>query len=415
MKNKNSSFSSFRQPQFGWLFASNTSFFFAMSAQSVLRAWLAFKITNSEFALGLVMFAVAVPMFCLGPIGGVVADRMDRRNLIILGQSIVFLGEAIIVVLILLDCLEFWHLLCSAGVIGCVLPFIMPARNAIIVNIVGKSGLGNALAMNMAGVNTTRVVGPAIAGFMIGAAGVAITYIVGVILYGLGILCMTRIVSAPASSESQKTPVGKSIVEGFTYVRENRLVLILLLFGLVPMFIVMPFQNLLVVFAEKIWDVGPRGFGILSATMGIGGVVGSFWVATLGDTHRRLKRMMISMLAFGCCLFSFAVSPYFLLGLPLIFFANIFANVFSTLNNIAIQLFIPDRVRGRISSFLMMSFSLPMLGTLPVAAVAEVYGAPFAVAISSVLAVLAGVLFFIFSPSLRNMDAGVRTAMRDEK
>ncbi len=215
-------------------------------------------------------------MFFLGPIGGVITDRMNRRDLIVIGQSIVFISEFIIFILIFNNRLEFWHLLCSAGIIGCVLPFIMPARNAIIVNIVGKSGIGRAMAINMAGVNTTRVLGPAIAGFLIGTAGEACTYLVGVTLYGLGLLCMTRVNSSPPSAIMQKTSVTKSIVEGFTYVRDNRLVMALLLFGLVPLFLTMPVQNLFVVFAEKIWDVGSHGFGILSATMGIGGVAGSF-------------------------------------------------------------------------------------------------------------------------------------------
>jgi len=310
--------------------------------------------------------------------------------------------------------LEFWHLLCSAGINGCVFPFIMPARNAIIVNIVGKFGLGSAMALNMAGMNTTRVLGPAMAGLLIDAVGVANTYLFGVLLYGVGLLCMTPVGSSHPSAGMQRTSVGRSIVEGAEYVLENRLVLVLLLFGLVPMFLAMPFQNLLVVFAEKIWDVGSRGLGLLSATMGIGGVVGSFWVATLGNTHRRLKRMMISMCAFGFFLFCFAVSPYFLLGLALVLIANVFASIYNALNNTAIQLFIPDQVRGRISSFLMMSFSFPLMGTLPVAAIAEACGAPFAVGLTSVLAILVASLFYILSPELRNMDASVRMAMADK-
>jgi len=390
------------------------AFFFAMGGQSIVRAWLAFKLTESEFALGIVMFTVAIPMFFLGPIGGVMADRTDRRKIIVLGQFVVFLSEIVILLLIFSDKLEFWHLLCSAGINGCVFPFIMPARNAIIVNIVGKFGLGSAMALNMAGMNTTRVLGPAMAGLLIDAVGVANTYLFGVLLYGVGLLCMTPVGSSHPSAGMQRTSVGRSIVEGAEYVLENRLVLVLLLFGLVPMFLAMPFQNLLVVFAEKIWDVGSRGLGLLSATMGIGGVVGSFWVATLGNTHRRLKRMMISMCAFGFFLFCFAVSPYFLLGLALVLIANVFASIYNALNNTAIQLFIPDQVRGRISSFLMMSFSFPLMGTLPVAAIAEACGAPFAVGLTSVLAILVASLFYILSPELRNMDASVRMAMADK-
>ncbi|MCP4754058.1 MAG: MFS transporter [Proteobacteria bacterium] len=407
-------FALFELLQFRWLYASNMAFFFAMNGQGVVRAWLAFKLTDSELALGMVMFAVAVPMFFLSPIGGVVSDRRDRRNVVVFGQFSVFVTDLCIFLLLLAGRLEFWHLLASAAINGCAFPFIMPARNALVVNVVGKSRLERAMALNMAGMNATRVLGPAAAGFLIDAVGATHTYLMGVILYATGVLCMFQVDRSRPTAEMRALSPKDSIIEGFTYMRENRLVLILLLFGLIPMFLAMPFQNLLVVFAEKIWDVGSRGFGLLSASMGVGGILGAFWVATIRHSSGRLRRMMLSMFGFGTLLLCFALSPYFLLGLFLVFLANACVSVYNTLNNTAIQLLIPDKVRGRVTAFLMMSFSLPLLGTLPVAAVAEVFGAPIAVGLASVLAVLVGFLFFVSSSKLRNMDASIETAMRDE-
>jgi hypothetical protein len=121
--------------------------------------------------------------------------------------------------------------------------------------------------------------------------------------------------------------------------------------------------------------------------------------------------MMVSIVGFGVFLFAFSLTPYFWLALGLVFVANAFASVYSTLNSTAIQMIIPDEVRGRISSFLMMSFSLPLLGTLPLSAVAEAYGAPSAVALASVLAVAVAVTFFTGSRELRSMDASVQAAI----
>ncbi|MBU2515817.1 MFS transporter [bacterium] len=408
LANSNTPLSPLKNSQFKWLLTSNFAFFFAMQAQNVMRAWLAFKLTDSELALGVVMFAIAVPMFFLSPFGGMMADRKDRRNLIIIGQAAVFLIDLLILILLQLDLLEFWHLLCSAAIIGSAFPFIMPARNAIVVNVVGKSNLERAMAINMGMVNLTRVLGPAAAGLLIDFAGAKHAYALGVSLFGIGLLFMTKVDSSKPSQDMKRLSPKDSIVEGFTYIKEHRLILILLMFGLVPMFLAMPFQNLLVVFAEKVWDVGPRGFGFLGAAFGIGGFVGALWVAMIKDTYGHLKRMMISVLAFGAALFLFSISPYFLLGLLLAFLANVFMSIFNTLNNTSIQLLIPDRVRGRITSFLMMSFSLPLLGTLPVAAVAEAFGAPFAVALASALVVLASLLFLGLSSSLRNMDKNVK-------
>ncbi len=408
--NKTSPFTLFKNAQFSWLFASNIAFFFAMQAQFALRGWLAFKMTDSEFALGMMVFAIAVPMFLLSPFGGVMADKKNRRNLIMVGQFIAFALDLLILILLFTDKLEFWHLLSSSAIMGCAFPFIMPARNAIVVNVVGKSRLEHAMAINMGGVNMARFLGPATAAFLIDFVGVSHAYLMGVSLFGIGLLFMTRVRSSIPSSEMKTVSAVKSVMEGVMYMKENRLILILLVFGLVPMFLAMPFQNLLVVFAEKVWQAGPRGFGFLSGAYGAGGVIGSLWVASIRNTYKRLRRMMVACLAFGVLLFSFSISPYFLLGLLLVFLANACLNVFNTLNNTAIQLLIPDRVRGRISSFLMMSFSLPLLGTLPVSAVAEAYGAPFAVALASVLATLVCLLFYVLSKHLRGMDENVKNA-----
>jgi MFS family permease len=397
-------------PQFRRIFASNVAFFLAMSGQGIVRPWLAFQLTDSALALGLVSAAVAVPMLVLAPFGGVLADRMERRRLIMSAQALAITSEVITLGLLLTDRLEFWHLVMTAGMMGCAFPLIMPARQAIVVNIVGKRGLGAAVALNMAGVNVTRVVGPAIAGFMIPIIEVKGVYMMNLSLYVLALLAMTRVERVPPPANAGDRSIAKNLAEGFQYVWSNRLILILLLYGLVPMFLVMPFQALLVIFARDVWQTGPTGLGILNAAAGLGAVAGSIYVASRGSDSGRLRLMMISVISFGTLLAIFAGSPWFLPAVGLIFAANIFASIFGTLNNTAIQLLIPDSVRGRISSFLMMSFSLPLLGTLPVAAAAEKLGAPLAVGIASMLAVVTALAFYATSRNLRELDQRVRHA-----
>lgn len=403
--------SALENKQYRWLFLSNIAFFLAMGSQQIVRAWLAFQLTGSELALGLISFTVAVPMLVAAPFGGVIADRRERRSLIIGGQAAVVLSEVAILVLLVTDLLRFWHLVAAAGLMGCVFPFVMPARQAIVANITGKQGLTNAMALNMAGMNTTRVIGPAAGGFLIGLVGVSGTYVVGVVLYGVALLCLFGVGRSRPEERVREASMGANMVEGFRYLGGNRLLLVLMLFGLIPMFLAMPFQTLLVVFADKIWNVGSLGLGALSAVAGVGGMLGSMYVAWRSESQKRAIVMLVSMLGFGSFLFLFALSPWFLAALPLILLANVFGSIYGTLNNTAIQLLIPDRVRGRISSFLMMSFSLPLLGTLPMSAVAEVWGAPLAVAVAAFLAVCVAVIFYVTSPTLRGLDAEVRRAM----
>ena len=405
--------SALRLSQFRWLFSSNMAFFMAMNAQMLVRGWLAWELTDSEFALGSVSFAVAVPMLVIAPFGGVISDRVERRNLIVAGQATLIAGELGVLALLVTGLLQFWHLLVLAMLMGCAFPFIMPARQAIVVTVVGKEGLPNAMALNMAGMNTTRVLGPAIAGYLLWLLGIQWTYAVSVGLYVLALVCMLAVHRSPPHPQARDRSILESLGEGGRYIVHHRLVLVLLFFGLVPMFLAMPFQTLLVVFADDIWHVGVRGLGWLSATAGVGGVVGSMYVAWNADSPRRLRQMLWSAIFFGSFLLLFAASPWFLVALPMIFLANIFSSVYGTLNNTAIQLLIPDEVRGRISSFLMMSFSLPLLGTLPMAAVAEGYGAPLAVGLAAILAVATVLLFYAASPVLRSLDASVLKAIRE--
>lgn len=384
-----------------------------MAGQGLVRSWLAFQITNSELALGLIGATVAVPMLLVAPLGGVIADRFERRNLILGGQGLIVASEVTVLLLLVADLLEFWHLLAAATVMGCVFPFIMPARQAIVVDIVGKRGLPNAMALNMGGMNATRVVGPAMAGFLIGVLGIAGTYTIGLVLYVIGLLCMLRVRRSTPTWNPETFSIGGSMLDGLRYLRGQRQVAMLLVFGLVPMFLAMPFQTLLVVFAIDVWHEGSSGLGTLSALAGMGGVLGSIILAWRGFSHRRLRQMMSSVLAFCGFLLLFSVSPYFLLALPLVFIANVFGSIFSTLNNTAIQQMIPDDVRGRISSILMMSFALPLLGTLPISALAELYGARLAVGASSILALVVALVLYATSPVLRGMDADLRRAMEE--
>ena len=402
---------SLRIPQFRWLFLSNTTFFLAMQGQIIVRSWLVYSITDSALALGIVSLMVALSMLTLGPIGGVAADRFERRGLVAAGQATVVIAEAVVLFLLFSGTLDYWHILVQVAVVGAVFPFVMPARNAIVADVVGRRRLANAMALSMTAVNVTRVLGPSVGGLLIGFAGVKVAYSINAGLYVLALAAMMGVHRAPVADPSGHSML-RNMAQGFRYVAENRLVLVLLFFGLVPMFLVMPFQTLLVVFAEDIWEVGPLGLGMLSGASGVGGVVGAAFVVWRSNSSRRLRLMMTSVFAFGLFMMGFALSPWFWLGLLLILAGSAFQAIYTTLNNTAIHVLIPDSVRGRVSGFLTMSFSLPMLGVAPISALAEVWGAPLAVGLSSMLAVVVAIVFYLVSSDLRRMDLLIRKAFR---
>lgn len=397
--------------QYRWLLAGNLAFFLGMQGQMLVRSIITFELTDSALALGLVNFSVAIPMMLASPFGGVVADRFERRQLIMLGQGALVLSELLVLTLFATGQLQFWHLVVTAMVMGTIFPFTMPARAAIVVDVVGKRGLQNAMALSMGAMNASRILGPTLSGLLIPIIGLSGSMAVGLVLYIVAFFSLFGVDRYPPSETTQGRSVWNDLTEGFRYVAHNRVVLVLLAFGILPMFLAMPFQTLLVIFTEDVWHVGSSGLGVLYALSGAGGLLGSIFVAQRSESRDRLTLMLVSVVGFALFLIGFAWSPWFVLALPMVLIANVCSSVFSTLNNTAIQLLIPDRVRGRISSFLMMSFGVTPLGTLPMSYVAEHFGAPIAVFGAALLVIVVAIVFVASSPALRRVDAHTRDSL----
>ena len=401
-----SSLAVFNIPQFRWLFFGNLSFFLAMQGQMLTRSLLAWELTGEATALAYINLIIAIPMIFASLIGGAVTDRVERRKLLIFGQTLIIANELFILTLLLFNRLEFWHMLCTAFVAGCAFPFIMPARMAITVNVVGPQRIQSALAFQAGALNFTRVFGPAMMGIVIAQTSFVNAYYFSTVLYGFATLFMFGIKpNYSVESPSERKPLFADIGYGFKYIFENRSVLICLLFGLLPMFLAMPFQNILVVMADETWQAGESGVGILMAAGGIGGVIGALWVAKKGDSGGQLNIMLGSTFFFGVFLAAFTQTANFYFALIPLLIANVCASACQTVNNAAIQLLVDDSVRGRMSSFMLLSFGLTPIGVFPMAIAADSIGAGNAILGASVGLMIAVVLFYLTSTTLRNLDS----------
>ena len=402
-------------PQFRWLFVGNVAFFFAMQGQMLTRTILAWDLTGLAQSLAYFNLVVALPMIFASMIGGAVTDRVERRQLIIVGQCLITCNEIFILTMLLLGQLEFWHLLCTAFVAGCAFPFIMPARMAITVNVVGPDRIQSAMAVSGGAMNLSRVVGPAMMGVIISEFSVIAAYVVSTILYASAVFCMFFVKRNKAvQPDGGKKPLLADIIYGFQYVSLNKPVLVSLMFGLVPMFLAMPFQNLLVMLVEQTWQVGESGLGILMGAGGVGGVLGSIWIAPRGDRSERLRLMVVTVIGFALFLAVFTQTSVFYLALLPLVLANLCASAFQTVNNATIQILVDDSVRGRMSSFMMMSFGLTPLGVFPMAVAADHIGAANAILGACVALMIITVAFVGLSRTLRTIDSTVRVSMDRE-
>lgn len=383
-----------------------------MQGQVLTRTILAWDLTGSAQSLAYINLVVAVPMIFASMIGGAITDRVERRQLVIIGQCLITANEIFIVSLLLLGELEFWHLLCTAFVAGCTFPFIMPARMAITVNVVGPERIQSAMAISSGAMNLSRVAGPAMAGIIIAQSSVVAAYVVATLLYGTAVFCMFFVKPNTAiPPEGGKKPLLADIAYGFEYIKRNKPVLVCLLFGLVPMFLAMPFQNLLVMLVEQSWQTGETGLGILMGAGGIGGVLGSIWIAGRGDKSERLRLMIVTVIGFALFLAVFTQTSIFYLALIPLVLANLCASAFQTVNNATVQILVDDNVRGRMSSFMMMSFGLTPLGVFPMAIAADHYGAANAILGACVALVIITAAFLGLSRALRTLDSTVEIAM----
>ncbi len=401
------SFTALESIPFRWLVSSLGTFFLAMQGQLVVRSLLAFELTGSTMALAMINLVIATPMSLGLLFSGAIIDRVERRGLTIISQTVVLINELIVLVLLVMGVLEFWHLLATAFVLGINFPFLMPTRTAMIYSLVGREKLGNAMALQATSLNVARILGPAGMGLLIPLITMEGAYLVSIMLYGFSILAMLKL---PKSYPENKERKGflDDVTYSFKYVANNRAILLCLIFGLFPMLLALPIISFLVVFTESVWGVSETALGVMMGSVGVGGIIGSLLVARLGDTMKRARVMMYAAIVFAIFLSGFSISPYYLLALPLLLASNIFANMSQTLNQTLVQLLADNEVRGRMSSLMMLTVGLTPLGVLPVAYFAEIYGIANTMFVACIMLVLVVIAFFSLSSTLRNLDKDKR-------
>jgi MFS family permease len=397
-------FTALRERDYAVYFGGNLAFFMAMQMNQLLRGFLAFEITGSATALGLVALAVALPMLFVSPFGGVIADRYDKRKLLLATQGLVALVNVVLAVLIFADLIEFWHLLISALFLGLTISLAMPARNALVPQLIPQHKLMNAVSLQMGGMNLTRIVGPALAGVLIAPLGLGTVWSVSVVLYVVGMLTILLLPRHGMASGGQGDRFMTELVDGFRYVVSAPTIRLLLLAGLMMPLFAFPVQLVLPVFAgEDVYDVGGAGLGIMMAAAGFGGLAGALISTTLDHWPLKGRIMLAGAVLQGALFIAFALTPVFAAAVVFLAVGNIGGMLFMTSNNSVIQTEVPERYRGRVLSMLMMSFGAMPLGVLPLTVLSDLIGPQASVAGAMVIMVVSLLLFFLLSDQLRNL------------
>jgi len=361
--------------------------------QTVAQSWLVYEKTRSSFQLGAVGFASQIPVFLMAPIGGMVADRVNRHRVVIATQVASMILAFILAALTLTHTVQVWHIYVLASLLGVVNAFDIPGRQSFLVDMVGREDLMNAIALNSSMFNGARVIGPAIAGILlikIGEGGCFLLNGISYIAVIIGLLMMRVDGGARSKSDS---PL-EDIIEGFRWVSNTGPIrALLLLLGLVSL-VGMPYTVLMPIFADHVLHSGAKGLGILMGFTGIGALLGALTLAVRTGVKGLGKLISICCAGFGVSLIVFAFSKIFWLSANLLIPVGFFIMLQMACSNTLIQAMVPDALRGRVMAlYSMMFMGMAPFGALLGGAMADRLGAPIAVATGGV-ASIAGAIWF---------------------
>jgi MFS family permease len=370
--------------------------------QTTAQAWLVYRITGSSLKLGAVGFASQFPVFLVAPLGGIVADRFNRRKVVIGTQIASMVLALVLAFLTLTGRVQVWHIFVLAASLGVVNAFDIPGRQAFLVDMVGKEDLMNAIALNSSMFNGARIIGPAIAGILVAKIGEGWCFFGNGLSYVaviIGLLMMR--VERPARRASTASP-WTHLLEGFRFVRHTAPIrAILLLLGLVSL-VAMPYSILMPIFADKILRGGARGLGILMGATGVGALFGALTLASRSGVHGLGRWVAFSCAGFGVSLILFSWSRNFWVSAALLLPVGFGMMLQMSSSNTLIQAMVPDHLRGRVMAvYSMMFMGMAPFGALLGGALADRLGAPVTVTMGAVACLGGATLFGLQLPKIR--------------
>ncbi len=401
-------FSSFKNSVYRIYFIGMLGQMVGMNMQMIARSLLIYRLTGSPAILGAMSLAAAIPMVSLSLFGGVIADRVQKKYVMLLGQAgsaIVSLGIALALSLGYLsveNAGSWWILVLSSVFHGAIMALMMPSNQAILPEIVGEEQLMNAISLGNMGMNVFRLFAPALAGFLIEIAGFEAVYYITTGFYMTSVIFISFL---PLTSKISIRGSGAltNIKEGLRYLRGETTILIILTLMLLGVVLAMPFQQLMPVFTEDVLKVGATGLGIVMSVSGAGAIVSSLLLASLPNKKRGLM-MLAGGIIVGITLVGFSFSTLWYLSLGLIALVGFSQAAQMALSNTLIQYYVDPTYRGRVMSIMMMQFGLMSFSSFLAGLLAEVVKVQWAVGSFAMVLVLMSVLAFIFLHRVRNLD-----------
>jgi MFS family permease len=369
--------------------------------QNVALGWWAVHLPHPALTVGLLGASQAIPMLILPPLGGAVADRVNRLTLLKYTQTIMLVLAAVMAVLIGSGQAQLWQVLLINALSALALAFDNPTRQAFVPDLVDRPALMSAISLNSTAYQGAAAVGPAIAGALIPFIGVAGCLWANAISF-LAVLGALFLMKVPHQRRADIKPVATELISGFRYVWNTKIVLVLLLIATITGLFGRSYSVLLPVFAKEVLHTGAAGFGGMQAMPGIGTFIGGFGLAAMGDVKRKGRLLLLSCLAFAALVVCFALARNYLLALLFLLAIGAMSTVFGATTQTILQVEVPQFLRGRVMSLNAVTvIGMSQFGGFVIGAAATQLGAPVAVAFGAIVVVAGTLTVYARNPLLR--------------
>ena len=363
--------------------------------QIVAQAWLVLTLSGSAFLLGVDSFLSQIPILLFSLIGGVIADRIDRRRVLLGSQYVQMACAFVLTLLIVLKVIRVWHILALSFVVGCAQSFGGPAYQALVPTLVEKEDLPNAIALNSIQFNLARVIGPMLGGFALTGLGAAWCFGLNGLSF-VAVIISLMLLRVKFVPESTGESILTGVKQGISFVRTQGAMVGLIGLAFCMTLLAIPMLTFLPVFAKDVFHRGPTTFTILLSCSGAGSVAGALIVAWLGDVRNKGRLALLTLLMLGGGIAGFALSKSIVMSCALLFVAGAaLMGVFSLVSSL-VQLITSNDMRGRVMSVYTVAFRGGMpLGNLATGWLVPMFTAPRVLAVNGLLLVAIGGYFLL--------------------
>ena len=376
----------------------------ALGMQFLILGWLVLELTRSATQLGIVIAIYGSPNLAMLMFGGIFADRVDRRWLLFYSQTVVAILIFGAATLTLYQLISIWHIYAISFVLGTIQGLNMPARMAIVPDLVSKEDILNATSLNMAVFNTGRIMGPSLAGWIIQYVGMGHALYFNAICYALGSVCLLMMTGVESRSQNKDANILRDFWDGLKFVWVTPVAFTLVGMSFAFGFFGAAYVQVLPAFGKDVLRLNADGAGFLLTVAGIGSLVGNIYLASLGNARHKNWLLLGMIILFGVSLFFFALTPIYMLSLALLFLTGVGFTGFISMGTTILQLSTPQELRGRMMSLWLIGAAVHYIGAWPLGTVGEYWGWPMSLG-GGALAMLALVFVLgIMRPTLRRLE-----------